>query len=197
MRQKMRAVCVGTRAANGQAGSPIRFTAATPGIKRDGKDLNMMDFSLDSYRKNPVVLWAHNYMGSRLPIGRARVEVSPERLLADVVFDQEDDFARQVENKYRGGFLHAVSVGWDEVRVDGRVRLDLLDISAVAVPADPDATMERFMAKSFERRYGRKPTERDRLKGILARVRRMQDAQARDRVRGRVRKVLGEILLGR
>lgn len=129
-------------------GTPIRFTASSPGVKRDGKSLEMGGWNLGNYRKNPVFLWAHSYgmFGNVLPIGRADVTAEPERLVADVTFDQEDPFARQVESKYRRGFLHAVSVGWDENEVDGTMQYELLDISAVPVPGDPDALMERQIA---------------------------------------------------
>jgi len=144
----------------GNPGDPIRFTASTPGVKRDGLDLDPLTWWLDNYRKNPVVLWAHDYRGERLPLGRAVVTADPERLIADVYFDQLDPFARTVESKYRRGFLHSVSVGWDtmvknddgefvpidwryEIRPSDEVRLDLLDISGVPVPGDPDALIER------------------------------------------------------
>jgi len=132
--------------ARGEAGEPIRFTASTAGVKRDGKDLDQERWDLGNYRRNPIFLWVHDYWGDRLPIGRAEVQVEEERLVADVSFDQEDEFARQVESKYRRGYLHSVSVGWDEVQRDDKLRYDLLDISGVPVPGDPDALMEREMA---------------------------------------------------
>jgi len=145
-------------------GTPVRFTASSPGVKRDGKSLEMGGWNLGNYRRNPVFLWAHSYgmFGNVLPIGRADVTAEPERLVADVTFDQEDPFARQVESKYRRGFLHAVSVGWDENEVDGKVQYELLDISAVPVPGDPDALMERQIAglrRMFEEWTQRPETE--------------------------------------
>ena len=128
---------------NGQPGDPIRFTASTAGIKRDGLDLDMQDWLLDNYRKNPVFLWAHDYWGKYLPLGRVKAEVEGDRLMAEVVFDQNDDFAKAVERKYRDGFLHTVSVGWNFVEVDKKRKMELLDISGVPVPGDPDALMER------------------------------------------------------
>ena len=50
-----------------------------------------------------------------------------------------DDFAQQVARKYRNGYLNAVSVSWDAI--DGKNHL--LEISAVPIPMDPDALMER------------------------------------------------------
>ena len=98
-------------------GEPIRFVASTGGVKRDGLDLDQGRWRLENYQRNPVVLWAHDYMGARPPIGKASVMVDEDRdgtghrLIADVVFDQADEFARSIENKYRNGFMSAVSVG--------------------------------------------------------------------------------------
>lgn len=99
----------------GKAGEPIVFIASTEGIKRDGKDLDASKWNLENYRKNPVFLWAHDYMGRNLPIGRSDVEQSGHELKAAVTFDQADEFARQVEDKYRRGYLNAVSVGWLDI----------------------------------------------------------------------------------
>jgi hypothetical protein len=137
-----RALC--ERAADGgKDGDPIRFVASTEGIKRDGKDLKVSSWRLDNYQSNPVVLWVHDYWGRTLPIGRAEAAVEGKQLMADVAFDQADDFAKQVERKYRAGFLNAVSVGWKDVIEGKEIFLDLLDISAVPVPGDPDALMVR------------------------------------------------------
>ncbi len=163
----------------GKAGEPITFVASTEGVKRDGKDLQVMRWNLDNYQRNPVFLWAHDYMGRNLPIGRSAVEIDGKQLKAAVTFDQADDFARQVEAKYRNGYLNAVSVGWldlarckkcgnlldawsywgmeylrkkcphCEAELTGEsvdLEYDLLDISGVPVPGDPEALMEREYA---------------------------------------------------
>ena len=123
----------------GEEGTPIRFTASTEGIKRDGKELKAENWRLDNYKSNPVVLWVHDYMGQNLPIGRADASIDGKMLVADITFDQQDEFARQVESKYRRGFLSAVSVGWNDVSEGKHTFHDLMDISAVPVPADPQA----------------------------------------------------------
>lgn len=126
---------------------PIRFVAATEGEKADGLDLQMDRLNLDRFRANPVVLYAHEYMGrDALPIGRAEdVFTDDGRLLADVVFDTDDDFAAEIDRKYRGGFLNGVSVGFDTGRVDEDGVPDwweMMELSAVPVPLDPDALVE-------------------------------------------------------
>lgn len=137
-----------------QDGGPLRFIAATEAVARDGMIIDSTGWQLDNYRQNPVVLWAHDYTGQRPPIGRASVDVDAEtgNLMADLTFDPHDQFAKDVERKYRDGYLNAVSVGWNTIEMspsgDGRslgrvTRAELLDISAVPVPGDPGALMER------------------------------------------------------
>ena len=134
--------------------SPITFIASTEGIKRDGMELKSENWELTNYRKNPVFLWAHDYVGNHPPIGRAEVKLEDKVLKATVTFDSDDPFAASIERKYRNGFLNAVSVGWNTILADGKswdspdlsvddFRYDLLDISAVPVPGDPDALEDR------------------------------------------------------
>jgi len=142
------------RADNQEPGGPLRFVAATEAIGRDGLVIDSGGWQLDNYRANPVVLWAHDYTGQRPPIGRADIAVDGDsgNLMADITFDAGDPFAADVERKYRSGFLNAVSVGWNTLELkpasDGRslgtvTKAELLDISAVPVPGDPGALLER------------------------------------------------------
>jgi len=192
---ELRATCSASRAASGQAGSSIRFTASTPGVKRDKMNLDQGAWYLENYRRNPVVLWAHDYRA--LPIGRATVATEPGRLVADVTFDQADEFARLVEQKYRDGYMHAVSVGWDEIEIEGRQLYDLLDVSAVAVPGDPDALMERAAARAYKR-YLARTSQLDQLALILTQLnfilRRRKEEQLRRKVDKLVKEVLSEML---
>lgn len=171
MTNYIRGLC--ERTLSGEPGSPIKFIASTEGVKRDGQELTAANWDVENYVANPVFLWVHDYMGNNLPIGRADVSLDGKQLIADVHFDQQDEFARQIESKYRRGFLNAVSVGWDdyvrcpkcdqrlnvgwgikvfrikcsgcgeELPLDTAIRHELLDISGVPVPGDPDALIER------------------------------------------------------
>jgi hypothetical protein len=141
--------------ADAKPGTPIPFIASTPGIKRDGLDLRASGWRLDTYNRNPVFQWCHSRTDT--PIGR--VEASKGDVLrALVTFDQEDDFARKVESKYRRGFLNAVSVSWDWVDGAGQrmdpwrmsvedlrdhAFYDMTELSGVPIPADADALIER------------------------------------------------------
>lgn len=149
----------GRSLAGDPAGSPIPFTASTPGLKRDGLELRAAGWYTANYARNPVVLWAHSHTAPS--IGRADASVRSDRLHTEVVFDQEDPFAVKIESKYRRGFLSAVSVGWDFVDAKGtpvdwrrlsaadmrdRAFYDLTELSGVPVPSDPDALVARQRA---------------------------------------------------
>lgn len=127
---------------------PLTFIIATEGMKADGLDLRMSGLVLDRYRLNPVVMFGHDYYGrGSLPIGRAEnVRVEGDELLADTIFDLDDEFAATVDRKYRGGFLNAVSVGFDIRGIDPKTGVvdewELIEYSAVPVPLDPDAVVK-------------------------------------------------------
>ena len=136
--------------------SALVFMASTPGTKRDGLDTADLPWKVDSFRSVPTVTWCHDFGGARLPIGRADVEVlntpAGEFVRAAITFDRADPFAAEVERKYRDGFLHAVSVSWDDVDAAGipvrgagqrAVAHELLEIAAVPVPGDPSALLEK------------------------------------------------------
>lgn len=122
------------------------FVATSEGVKRDGLNLRMDGARLEDYMKNPVVLWAHDYRGNRPPIGRAEhLEKTGDgkKLRARVRFDMADPFAAEIDRKYREGYLNAVSIGWNPLDSDS---WELLDLSAVPVPGDADALIEREIA---------------------------------------------------
>lgn len=119
---------------------PIRFIASNEGDPGDGFDLKAEDWDFGRFLRNPVILWGHDFMGSRLPIGKAlSVGIENRAMITSVQFDLDDPFAREVDRKFRAGYLSGVSVSWDTIAG----RNHLLEISAVPVPMDPGALMER------------------------------------------------------
>ena len=136
-------------------GRGIRFVLSTERIARDGHSIAADAWRLGNFRANPVALWAHK--DEELPIGSwsdLKVEQMPEgddALFGTLDFaSAEYEFAGTVEKLYRSGAMNAVSVRWSpytwEPLNDGSGGLlftdvDLLEVSAVPVPADPDAIM--------------------------------------------------------
>ncbi|MFB7171093.1 hypothetical protein ACFCYM_09760 [Streptomyces sp. NPDC056254] len=128
-------------------GGTLRIIAATAGRKGDGLNLTMEGADLARFQANPVVGYGHSYWGrDGLPIGRSdKTWIDDDKLMMDISFDQEDEFARTVERKYRGGYLNAFSIGFDVWDVDdsGTPRgWELFEVSAVPLPMDPNAVVE-------------------------------------------------------
>ena len=128
----------------------VTFVLSTEEVDRHGDVISADGWVLDSYRENPVLLWAHDY---RKPaIGRAaKVWVEPHRLLAKMEF-APTKFAQEVSSLYRSGFQWGVSVGFKPLRYEERrddktgaflglrfLEQELLEVSAVPVPANRSA----------------------------------------------------------
>lgn len=127
---------------------------STKDVDRYGDIVMPEAFELEKYRKNPVVLWAHDY--ETPPIAKAMWIKADERgLLAKVVF-AKTQLGDEVFGLYKDGFMQAFSVGFipkawhDERRVaegdsgEGqniRVydKVELIEFSAVPVPANAEA----------------------------------------------------------
>ena len=136
----------GVRAA--PADGPVTFVASDETEDRMGDVIAADGWELEAYQRNPVFLWAHDY--TRTPVGRAVwTGVEGRRLLTSVVF-APTAFAREVEALYRQGFLRAVSVGFRAKAFAFRnangggegvrfTRQELVEVSAVPVPANPSA----------------------------------------------------------
>lgn len=140
------------------------FTASAEGVNRYGFSLNRKRWKIDNFNNNPVILWMHNDMMP--PIGRGRASMDGSGLRTSITFDRSDPFAVQIENKYRNGFLNAVSVGFDFVdqagapidrwwsmspeQIQTEAFYDLAEISAVPVPADPNALIRQRHALAYD-----------------------------------------------
>ncbi|MCZ4611625.1 hypothetical protein O3S80_49355 [Streptomyces sp. Lzd4kr] len=129
------------------AGKPLTIVAATEGRKGDGLNLTMKGAELGRFEANPVVGYGHSYWGrDGLPIGRSdKTWIDGDSLKMDIVFDQDDDFARKVERKYRNKIMNAFSIGFDvwNIADDGTPEgWELFEVSAVPLPMDPNAIVE-------------------------------------------------------
>lgn len=131
----------------------IRFTGSTSVKDRDGEILEAKGWNVKNFLKNPVFLLAHDYRS--LPIGRAvSVDGSDKGLAFDIQFADRETYplADTVYRLYKGGFMNAVSVGFQTNRekidvIDGvphHKDMELLELSAVSVPANPEALMVRM-----------------------------------------------------
>ena len=122
---------------------------------RTAPEIDLAGLRFENYRRNPVVMWAHDSTGRSpsggLPIGRTlSISRSPDGgIVAEFEFLEDDPFAQRIRNAWDKGFLQAASISW--LPVESRpaesggardVRAELLEWSIVSVPADPDALRE-------------------------------------------------------
>jgi HK97 family phage prohead protease len=129
----------------------LNFILSTAAIDRHGDTVAQAGWKLDNYKRNPVVLFGHDQASP--PVGKAPyVAVEGDKLVAKgVEFTPKDlsPFGYMIGEMYRQGFMNAVSVGFlpgkfkfaegrGEMAIDFEEQ-ELLEFSAVPVPANPEA----------------------------------------------------------
>jgi hypothetical protein len=143
----------------------VRFTISKEVVDRDGDILRASGVDFTNYMKNPVFLSFHN--SREFPLGKVtKFWVEGNSVKADVYFppieelstnpEQASEKAKLVDftyHCYKTGMLNAVSVGfipleWIETENGfDFLKWELLEFSAVAVPANQDAIAQAV--KSF------------------------------------------------
>lgn len=131
---------------------------ATKEIKdRQGEVIKIDGIDLKNYKKNPIILWAHNH--NDLPIGKAtKLNKNDGELGVRIQFADasEYSFADTVYKLVRGGYLGALSIGflpdykqviYDE-KSNSRIynSVELLEISVVPVPANQASLVSKAIS---------------------------------------------------
>lgn len=121
--------------------------ASTEVIDRYGDIVKQDGWILDNFKKNPVMLWAHNYHD--LPIAKiVDVNVSDGKLTFKAQFPKPglNELADKIFELFKDGVLNAFSVGFIPVEYEPNehggytyTKQELLEISAVTVPANQEA----------------------------------------------------------
>lgn len=143
----------------------IRFICSTRNVDRYGEIVEPSAFSdwLQTFESNPVFVAGHTYIapdGSPTVIGYwSDLQVTENGLEATAHFLDGDDLAEKYWTRYKAGAMRAVSIGfiaraWEMKDFDfpdgetRRVRVftevELLEISAVAIPANRQSLMRRL-----------------------------------------------------
>lgn len=128
-----------------------RILITDESLNRYGFRLLTKGAKVDNYLKNPVLLWDHNEQ--QLPIGRLDdLRIEGSSITAVPVFDEKDEFALKIKNKWEGGYLFACSVHFKptglsdapDVVLPGQTDMtvtdwELLEVSMVSVPGNQNA----------------------------------------------------------
>ena len=145
----------------------VRFTISKEVVDRDGDILVAEGVDFSNYMKNPVFCGFHNTRD--FPLGKVtKFWVEGNSVKADVYFPTIEELSSDPNNVsekaklvdfcyncYKTGMLNAVSVGfiaksYEPIKETGGVKVlewELLEFSAVAVPANQDAIAQAV--KSF------------------------------------------------
>ncbi len=129
----------------------LHMRASDETIDRYRETISAAGWCLDNYQKNPVIQNAHQYGDIIFTIGRAeKTWVQDGALMQTWRFaSAANPMAKIARDLYRGKFLNASSVGfipreW-EMGKDGEehrrryLKQELLEVSAVGIPANPNA----------------------------------------------------------
>ncbi len=145
----------------------IDFVASSEALDRYNEIIVPSGWRLDNYRRNPVFQNAHQYGDVIFTLGRAlvtevRMISGQPALFQRVEFAVDvNPMARIAYGLYKGKFLNAVSVGFIPVRwqnggpEEGYRRKyfeqELLEVSAVGIPANPEALQLGLKTGAIER----------------------------------------------
>jgi HK97 family phage prohead protease len=143
----------------------LEFVASTARVDRYGEIIQPEGWRLQAFRRNPVFLECHrsyelqNTLGRVLEVDVKRIEMAGVEgetlaLCIRVAFATTiNPRAKLAYELYAHGFLNAVSVGflplrWDYIKTEeGNLKRyleqELLEVSAVGIPANPDALILR------------------------------------------------------
>jgi HK97 family phage prohead protease len=129
----------------------LDFIASDESLDRYNETISAAGWKLGNYQRNPVFQNAHQHGDIIHTLGRAlTTEVRSGTLRQRVQFACDiNPIARIAYGLYRGKFLNAVSVGFVPIRWENGtektaytrkfVEQELLEVSAVAIPANPNA----------------------------------------------------------
>jgi HK97 family phage prohead protease len=138
---------------------------STGSIDRDSEVLSPKGVITDAFEDNPVVPWSHQTFDP--PIGKALwLKKGRKQIKAKVKFAMTDR-AEEVWQLFKGGFLHAFSVGFrplaghrptpEDIKADPNLadarfifdKWELLEFSPVTVPANAEALATAIKSKNI------------------------------------------------
>ncbi len=150
----------------------LDFISSNETLDRYGEIISARGWRLENYRRNPVFQNAHQYGDVIFTLGKALVTevrgaegpASTPHLYQRIQFAVDvNPMARIAYGLYRGKFLNAVSVGFIPLRWENPadpekagyrrkyLEQELLEVSAVGIPANPEALQLGLEAGAIEK----------------------------------------------
>lgn len=116
-------------------------------------EIVFQNWDLKAFKKNPVYLDSHNYDGIEHILGRIDRIKSDKILEGDIVFALDNPKGLLAYNLTQKGFLNTSSVGFIPKEFDDNGNIlsaELLEISAVSVPANAEALIDSNKSANTE-----------------------------------------------
>ncbi|MFB0965059.1 MAG: HK97 family phage prohead protease [Patescibacteria group bacterium] len=153
-------------------GGTFEVIASTEDVDRHGEIIRQNGWQLERYLKNPVVLVDHCYEVDCIAGKATDVRIEDGKLIVRGVF-APNEAGQEAQLLYEAGFLKTVSVGfiplsWDQTNRDVITGAELLELSFVPVPANPEAldNLKKRGIKSSKLLASEEPTMKEVLEAV-------------------------------
>lgn len=164
-----------TKAEIQQKDGKIYGIASSAVEDRQGEIVSVDGWDLKNFKKAPRLLWAHDH--TEPAIGKVTKtwyegDGKSKKLMFEAIFQDVTDKARAIAQLVKDGFINTFSVGFKPLEIDGNTitKSELLEISVVNVPANPEAMMLAYKSLKTAgiedeviKEVGIEPSEEDTL----------------------------------
>jgi len=123
------------------------LAVATSAVQdRHGEVVSVEGWDMKNFKKNPVLLWAHDHTIPAIGVAK-NIKVDgvgkKARVLFEPVFHDLTDQAKALKQMVEDKIINSFSVGFRPLEMEGDTytKQELLEISLVNVPANPEARM--------------------------------------------------------
>lgn len=121
--------------------------ASTNSVDRHGEVVDNNGWDLKAFKKNPVILWAHDHSEPAIGVSKKTwVEGAGKKakLMIQPILHDVTEKARAVKQLVEMGVINSLSVGFKPIESKDGITFDkneLLEVSMVNVPANADAIL--------------------------------------------------------
>jgi HK97 family phage prohead protease len=124
----------------------IEGIASTAIVDRQNESVNVDGWDIKNFKKAPRLLWAHDHTEPAIgKVTKIAVEGEGKRrhLKFNAIFQDVTEKARAIKKLVEDGFINTFSVGFRPLEMEGNeiIKQELLEISVVNVPANPEAML--------------------------------------------------------
>lgn len=167
-------------------------------VNRHGYRIDLDGMNLKDFMANPIILDLHNER--KHAVGKLTIRKEGNQLLGVPEFDLEDEHGKNLDRKYRKGFMNAFSVHFRPLAFSSDpkdilpgqtrptiIKSDLLEVSCVNIPGDAGAV--RLMLNANQEiddvlpKLNFKQEENSEMKEILEALKLSADASEADAVK--------------